>query len=456
MQSLSRTFSKLSQPRANGSAAKGKIIGKTVAGASGFELIPTAKGWTLPLGSRIQMLVEWKCIICFAFGLALYAVAALLANEWLYLLATALMVATVLSLVLPVLIMNSLEVTAWTPERLMASESAEVLLTLTQRRFLGPLALLLPLSGTRMRLILARRTAQGYLPDQTVSKQMVILDECGQHATIKMKMPNLERGVYKISHVDVMTCLPFGMTWCLRSIPIASSETTHNTIVVFPKIYSLRGNFLLDLKGIASSMGLSFSNLRAPTQSTSVRGIREFRTGDSLRHIHWASSARMAKLLVREFESETLPVFDLHLDLTQRWRDREQFELAVYLCHSLVHFGYERDILPELHLTPPLDSETLSELMADLPKLKAPLDMLSEVLARVEPVNYATGRGDPVPGRHQLLTVIPSGDTVMRYSPDKGDYIASAIHLGAAEDDGPHPRYQMIATIYGEDDLQAL
>jgi uncharacterized protein (DUF58 family) len=35
------------------------------------------------------------------------------------------------------------------------------------------------------------------------------------------------------------------------------------------------------------------------------RGIREYATGDSLRHVHWASSARRGQLLVKEFEAGT-------------------------------------------------------------------------------------------------------------------------------------------------------
>lgn len=35
------------------------------------------------------------------------------------------------------------------------------------------------------------------------------------------------------------------------------------------------------------------------------RGIREYNTGDSLRHVHWKSSARAGKLLVKEFEAGT-------------------------------------------------------------------------------------------------------------------------------------------------------
>jgi hypothetical protein len=33
-------------------------------------------------------------------------------------------------------------------------------------------------------------------------------------------------------------------------------------------------------------------------------GIREYRTGDSMRHVHWPSTARLGQVMVREFEQE--------------------------------------------------------------------------------------------------------------------------------------------------------
>ena len=39
-------------------------------------------------------------------------------------------------------------------------------------------------------------------------------------------------------------------------------------------------------------------------QGPEYLGIREYRSGDSMRHVHWASTARTGALMVREFEQE--------------------------------------------------------------------------------------------------------------------------------------------------------
>ena len=45
-----------------------------------------------------------------------------------------------------------------------------------------------------------------------------------------------------------------------------------------------------------------------------VAGVREFRDGDSLRHVHWRSTARRGTLVVREFEHEAAEAVALLID----------------------------------------------------------------------------------------------------------------------------------------------
>jgi uncharacterized protein (DUF58 family) len=47
------------------------------------------------------------------------------------------------------------------------------------------------------------------------------------------------------------------------------------------------------------------------------RGVREYSSGDSLRHVHWASSARRGQLLVKEFEAGSHTAASIVLQRTQ-------------------------------------------------------------------------------------------------------------------------------------------
>jgi uncharacterized protein (DUF58 family) len=49
-------------------------------------------------------------------------------------------------------------------------------------------------------------------------------------------------------------------------------------------------------------------------------GVREFRSGDDLRRVHWPATARHAVPMVKEFELDLTPYFTLFLDLERRHR----------------------------------------------------------------------------------------------------------------------------------------
>ncbi len=419
-----------------------------------------AHAFSISFGNSWRASVDSKLITSIFAGVILYLLAAFLANEWLYLLSCAMFVVAVLGAILPFLIISTIAVDCWLPDNGIAADDAFISVVIRHVRWIGSGRYLVPINALRARIILARREVTGFQANKDLSEQSIWLDSAGQGTTLSLSVPRLQRGVFKMSHVTVCSAFPFGLVWWSRKITPAKSVHHADTIVVYPRTCSMRGNFLLQIKGMLSTMGMAFSEVLAFTQSTSVRGLREFRVGDSLRHIHWPSSAKQSKLLVRQFDSETLPIFDLYLDLTANWQNREQFELAVCLAHSLVHFGYDRDILPELYLRPALGSAELETLMQDLPLARPPIEMLSEILARVEPIS----RNLPVPEiqtNRQLLALVPSTERLLR-SQKSGDQVTSPVNLVSVFTAEGHELStakitgDIVATIYSEDDLEAL
>src|SRR3989442_11720032 len=70
-------------------------------------------------------------------------------------------------------------------------------------------------------------------------------------------------------------------------------------------------------------------------------GVREFRAGDSLRHVHWRSTARRGTLVVREFEHEAADAVALLIDTRAEVyaadRSGQAFEDLVQAAASIVH-----------------------------------------------------------------------------------------------------------------------
>jgi uncharacterized protein (DUF58 family) len=79
---------------------------------------------------------------------------------------------------------------------------------------------------------------------------------------------------------------------------------------------------------------------RRPGPEGDFYGVREWRSGDSLRYVHWRSSARTGKLVVRQFEQPRNRDVAILLDL---WRpdkptiaERENVELAVSFAATVL------------------------------------------------------------------------------------------------------------------------
>ncbi len=82
------------------------------------------------------------------------------------------------------------------------------------------------------------------------------------------------------------------------------------------------------------------------------RGVREYHTGDSLRHVHWRSSARAGQLLVKEFEAGSNSSVAFLIQSTAGTEIGEglqsSFELmcghVAYLAEQLLHMGSRVDL----------------------------------------------------------------------------------------------------------------
>lgn len=102
-------------------------------------------------------------------------------------------------------------------------------------------------------------------------------------------------------------------------------------LFVHPRVLSLEAGaigFLRDIEGVATQ-NLSSSDV-------SFHALREYVPGDDRRSVHWRTTARTGKLMVRQFE-ETMRAHLLILlsTLAGDYASSEDFELAVSVAGSL-------------------------------------------------------------------------------------------------------------------------
>jgi Protein of unknown function DUF58 len=347
------------------------------------------KALKLPVGPGLTLMLEDRFLRAALLALFIYGAAAVVSNEWLYLLASGFVTILFLGFWIPLIEVLDLQADASMPEGLMVEQDAQLQIRLRKRFILRFLSWLIPLRCLRIQLDMVRRRLPGQPEETVINPEPMLVDSITDEVWLGIPLPKLRRGIYQLKGIELMSCYPFGLAWWKRTI--TPKEDIHEgplTIAVHPKSLEVKGDFLNRLRGTSSSLGFSTSDSISVIQSTSVRGVREFRMGDSIRHIHWPSTARLGKLLVREFDSESLPVYDLLLDLRADWKSRDQFELAVTIYYSLVNHSYQQGRMPDILLNPPLESPLMQKaLMFDLPKLPPGMQRVAEILARVEPMN---------------------------------------------------------------------
>jgi len=116
------------------------------------------------------------------------------------------------------------------------------------------------------------------------------------------------------------------------------------TLLVFPRLGSLTAKFSALVRDAAHETS---GERRQTYTSGDFYGLRDYRSGDSRRHIHWRTSARRGKLMVRQFERAVHHDVAVYVDLWQPApttdEDREHVERAVSFAATLVHDLCRRD-----------------------------------------------------------------------------------------------------------------
>ena len=146
--------------------------------------------------------------------------------------------------------------------------------------------------------------------------------------TIRMRLSLTprRRGVIRLDDLRVRLPDPFGLFQRCRKV-----KTTGDTLVVLPKRYRLPN---LNLPGEACCQlgGEAVSNTIG--QSGEFLGLRDYRTGDALRHIHWKGWAKAGRPIVKEFEDVYFPRYGLVLDSFAEHDDEDLFEESVSVAAS--------------------------------------------------------------------------------------------------------------------------
>ncbi len=164
------------------------------------------------------------------------------------------------------------------PPRVAAGGHAEVELTIANR------------SGRRSPVVAAR---EPFDRGRHVAAFAVAPLAPGQTVRASYRVPTAERGVFEVGPLAVELADPFGLVSTTRAGAPPSTLTVHPRVVALVALRRPPG-----------------ADHRRTDASRAIRqaggdffAVREYRTGDDLRRVHWASTARLGDLMIRQEET---------------------------------------------------------------------------------------------------------------------------------------------------------
>lgn len=279
-----------------------------------FERISQFVRWFYRYRS-IRLTPEGTKLILFTLAVGLAAINT--GNNLLYLLLAMMLSLIVISGLLSEQCLKRLEVRRHLPEYLFANRPATVTISIANRKLRIPsfsLRVMDVVQGTAM----DRGLRLLHLPPR---------------ASVLLSYPILvtRRGFYRIQGIKLLTRFPFGLFIKAATLPLESE------VVVCPELRPLPDALVHELTTQGQDQALPRRG-----QGVSLHNLRLYRPGDDSRAIHWMTTARQSKLIVRETEAEDQRRVTIALSTAIRSKHHQDFERAVILAASLIAFFHER------------------------------------------------------------------------------------------------------------------
>ncbi len=147
----------------------------------------------------------------------------------------------------------------------------------------------------------------------------------GEQGVRTYRLPTARRGVYDLGPVEVERGDPFGLLRVVRRFGGTERLWVHPRLL---PLLPLPSGVTRNLDGPSSDT--------APEGDITFHRLREYVDGDDLRMVHWRSTARTGRLMVRHNVDTSQPYTVVLLDLDPSVHSADSFETAVDVAASVV------------------------------------------------------------------------------------------------------------------------
>ncbi len=156
------------------------------------------------------------------------------------------------------------------------------------------------------------------------SAQVAVVDG---EAELAVPLGTLPRGVHALRRATVSSTFPFGLLVARRTL------AADVDVVVFP-----RPAELVDARSRAEALAEMLGERASGPGVLQPAGLRDHRTGEELRGVHWRASARRGSLVVREWEGGGGEGLEVVID---RRCDEATLERALAVASAMVALARE-------------------------------------------------------------------------------------------------------------------
>ena len=239
------------------------------------------------------------------------------------------------------------------------------------------------------------------------------------------KIPTLKRGFFKLKKISLLSGDPAGLFKRRRTFNIPGE------VMIYPKTINISNLPIRFKRQIMPSP--TGRLLGVAGQGLSFFGIREYRPRDEMRFIHWKATASQGKLMVKEFEANTVDrvvvVLDSYYKNIGNDPNDNNFEFLIKTSASIVE--YLTEMYCNIYFYTASGKNPIMHLFGDAVRLKTDITsaltslepgniMLDELLGQAmdsfpsNSIFYCLTMSEPVKSR-KTLELLPEHDIEVRW-----------------------------------------
>ena len=183
--------------------------------------------------------------------------------------------------------------------------------------------------------------ATGRVPPATVAlieqvgrlgEQRHLLRRRGRRLRVRYVLERLPRGRYVFEDVRAELADPFGLERAIVRLPAPGALLVYPRLVRLDRIFSESGAHSPDGRRLLLRRQSGFE----------LHRVREYEEGESLRHVHWRSTARRGRLMVKELEDSPRDEIAVLLDADASSVVGESFDVQVRAAGSILDAYVQR------------------------------------------------------------------------------------------------------------------